>query len=208
VANVFRSKSDTEVLLAGLIEWDKACLNKLDGMFAFAWWTADRQSLLPLVTISGSSHFTMRKREADSFRRPRSRLWCSVHSSKWRGMRPLSAIHRGSCCRRIPASRDQEAPPAHCLVYDDGRTETRPYWRIEPNRAASDDREARETIGTLIERAVQMQMISDRPIGTFLSGGLDHRCEAPHAKYHGDSRRLSRSSSHRRTEFEQHPRLV
>jgi asparagine synthase (glutamine-hydrolysing) len=67
----------------------------------------------------------------------------------------------------------KKLPPAHCLIYVRGKLETRSYWRIEPSTRLTNEQEATETIGSLIQRAVEMQMVSDRPIGTFLSGGLD-----------------------------------
>jgi asparagine synthase (glutamine-hydrolysing) len=184
---VFLSMSDTEVLLAGLIEWDEHCLNKLDGMFAFAWMdrmtgrvfaARDHLGLKPLYYAEASGGLIFASEI-------KALLQC-----------PFLKVERDEAAIRNP-SRFMLSPdtgfagikklaPAHCLTYDNGRLATRPYWRIEPTERLVDEQMANASIGALVERAVEMQMISDRPIGTFLSGGLDSSLvSALMRKHHG-----------------------
>lgn len=172
--HVFRSTSDTEVLLAGLIEWGAACLNKLDGMFAFVWMdrltgrvfaARDHLGIKPLYYAEAGGGLIFASEI-------KALLQC-----------PFLEVERDEAAIRNPSrfmlspdtgfERIRKLPPAHCLIYDHGKAETRPYWRIEPTERLSDEPDAIERIGALVERAVEMQMISDRPIGAFLSGGLD-----------------------------------
>lgn len=185
--HVFRSMSDTEVLLAGLIEWGEACLHKLDGMFAFVW--MDRHTGRCFAARDHLGIKPLYYAEAGGGLIFASEIKALVQCPFLKVERDEAAIRNPS---RFMLSPDtgfagiKKLPPAHCLIYDHGVAEARPYWKIEPSERLSDEREANETIGALIERAVEMQMISDRPIGTFLSGGLDSSLvSALMRKHHG-----------------------
>ena len=170
----FHSRSDTEVLLAGLIEWGEGCLQKLNGMFAFAWFDTvsgrlfaarDHLGIKPLYyTEAGGGLIFASEIKA--------LLQC-----------PQVSIARDDAAMRNPTrfqlSPDTgfygicKLPPAHLMIFEGGRLTVRRYWSITPDETLTDEAEAMERIGDLVERAVEMQMISDRPIGAFLSGGLD-----------------------------------
>jgi asparagine synthase (glutamine-hydrolysing) len=170
----FRSTSDTEVLLHALIQWGEECIIRLNGMFAFAWLdrttgrvvlARDHLGIKPLyyTSVGGGLAFASEikallqvpsvraERDDDAMRNP-SRFLLSPDTG-FRNIRKL--------------------PPAHIMTWHKGRVEQRCYWKITPTETLSDEAEAVERIGGLVERAVAMQMISDRPIGAFLSGGLD-----------------------------------
>ncbi len=170
----FRSTSDTEVLLAALIEWGDACLARLDGMFAFAWMdrhtgrvllARDHLGIKPLyyAETAGGLIFASEIKALLQF--------------------PALRVERDDVALRNPSffllSPDtgftgiKKLPPAHALSVAGGCVRLWPYWTIEPAETLGSEAEAIETIGGLIEQAVERQMISDRPIGAFLSGGLD-----------------------------------
>lgn len=172
--HVFHSTSDTEVLLAGLIEWGEDCLNRLNGMFAFAW--------LDRVTgrlFGARDHLGIKP---------------LYYSQIGGGFAFASEIKALLACPFIKAERDEEAlrtparfqispstgfkgiqklPPGHCFTWHEGRLHLRQYWSIEPTETLQNEKEAEEEIGHLIELAVRRQMVADVPVGTFLSGGLD-----------------------------------
>ena len=173
--HTFRSSSDTEVLLAALIEWGEGCLNKLSGMFAFAWLDLDQRRLFAARDQLGIKPFYFTKTSGG-------------------GLAFASEIKALLACPFVTAQRDDEAlrnpnrfliapstgflgidklPAGHTLTWQDGKLETRCYWKLEPTETLTDENEAIEQIGDLIEKAVEMQMIADVPVGTFLSGGLD-----------------------------------
>jgi len=78
----------------------------------------------------GSSHFTMRSGRRNSIFASEIKALVQCPFLKVARDRGRYRNPSGSCCRRIPARGDQEAPPAPTAwFYDDGRTETRPYWR-------------------------------------------------------------------------------
>jgi len=174
LGHVFRGSSDTEVLLQGLIRWGDACLDKLDGMFAFAW--LDRHTGRVLLA---RDHLGIKP------------LYYAdvpgglVFASEIKALLQLPGvkIERDDRALRNPSffllSPDtgftgiQKLPPAHALSVHNGTTRLWRYWSIEPSETLTGETEAIETIGGLIEQAVERQMISDRPIGSFLSGGLD-----------------------------------
>ncbi|RBP36360.1 asparagine synthase (glutamine-hydrolysing) [Roseimicrobium gellanilyticum] len=171
---VFRSSSDTEVLLHALIQWGEKCVERLNGMFAFAWldtttgrlvMARDHLGIKPLyyAEVSGGLVFASEvkallqvplvraQRDDDAMRNP-TRFLISPETG-FRNIRKL--------------------PPAHIMVWERGKLAQYSYWSITPSETLTDEEEALEKIGDLVERAVEMQMISDRPIGAFLSGGLD-----------------------------------
>ena len=170
----FKSASDTEVLLAALIEWQHECLNRLDGMFAFAWFDRATRRLFAARDQLGIKPF----------------YYAEAHG----GLAFASETKALLQCRFVAARRDDRSmlnpsrfmlsgdtgfagigklPPAHCLTYHDGKLDLHQYWKIDPSEQIADAGRACAQVGELIERAVETQMVSDRPIGTFLSGGLD-----------------------------------
>ena len=174
LGHTFHSTSDTEVLLAGLIEWGDGCLERLDGMFAFAWMDRRTGRVLAARDHLGIKPFYYAAVPGGIVFASEIKALLQV---------PGLAARRDDRALRNPSffllSPDtgfqgiQKLPPAHALSVTDGRVRVRPYWRIEPTESLGGEAEAIETIGELIEDAVRRQMISDRPIGSFLSGGLD-----------------------------------
>src|SRR5204862_4523647 len=81
-----------------------------------------------------------------------------------------------------PFSRIHKLPPASCAVYDDGKLSVRRYWRCvfppEPD-SRSDDQLAAE-LWERVRHAVDIRLMSDVPLGVFLSGGLDSSAIAAH----------------------------
>lgn len=174
LGHAFYSASDTEVLLAGLIEWGEDCLSRLNGMFAFAWLdrtsgrlfgARDHLGIKPLYYAQAgggfifaseikallSCPFIMAERDGEALRTP-ARFQISP-STGFKGI--------------------QKLPPAHCFTWHEGRLDVRQYWSIEPTEAVANEAQAEDEIAHLIDLAVRRQMVADVPVGTFLSGGLD-----------------------------------
>jgi asparagine synthase (glutamine-hydrolysing) len=173
----FRSDTDAEVIIYAYIEWGRACLERLNGMFAFAIWDArdetlllarDRLGIKPLYYAETSAGFAFASEikallEIPGFRAEVDRaaldqfmtfLWVPDPKTAFRGVYKL--------------------PPAHSLVYRDGRAEISEYWDV---RFQEDERisepEWVEALREQVDRSVRSQMIADVPLGAFLSGGLD-----------------------------------
>ena len=187
LGHVFHSSSDTEVLLAGLVEWGEACLNRLDGMFAFAWFdratarlflARDQLGIKPLYYASVGNGLVFA-----------SEIKALLQFPLLVGKRDEAAMRNPSRFMLSPSTGFagiRKLPPAHSLTFAQGCLATRAYWHLEPSERLTDPAEATQAIGSLIERAVEMQVVSDRPIGTFLSGGLDSSLvSALMARHHG-----------------------
>lgn len=170
----FRSTSDTEVLLAALITWGEDAIEQCNGMFAFAWFDRHTGRLVAARDHLGVKPFYYAHAGGGL-----------VFASEIKALlqHPLVRIEGDAAALRNPArfilAPDTgfkgifKLPAAHVLVYEDGGVSIRPYWQITPQESLHNEAEAVERIGGLIEQAVARQMISDRPIGAFLSGGLD-----------------------------------
>jgi asparagine synthase (glutamine-hydrolysing) len=173
----FRSRSDTEVILAAYREWGVECLSRFRGMFAFALWDAqarrlfiarDRVGKKPLhyfVDRDGLAFASEPKAFlADPSFVPEPNLEAlSAYLSYHYVPSPLSAF-KGV----------EKLPPAHYLTVQDGRMTVQRYWKLsyaQKRRVSEDDAQA-ELLHRLRE-AVRLRLISDVPLGAFLSGGID-----------------------------------
>jgi asparagine synthase (glutamine-hydrolysing) len=173
----FRTRSDTEVIIAAYDEWGRACLDRFRGMFAFALWDTQRRALFAARDLFGEKPLYFAPKSDGTL----------VIASEIRAILASglvdAAIDRVSADAfltygYVPPDRTiyrgvATVPPAHSLEWRDGRTAVEPYWqpRIGHRRITMD--EAAEELRHMTARAVKRQMISDVPIGAFLSGGLD-----------------------------------
>ena len=173
----FRTQSDTEVILHAYDAYGLGCLEHLRGMFAFGLWDQERQRLLlardrlgkkPLVytLIDGQLLFAS---ELQALTR---------HPAISRKVDP-EAIHHYLSFGVVPApwtafQEIQKLPPAHYLLYENGRLSLTRYWQLDfyCKRKISGD-EALEGLNKLLEESVRLRLRSDVPLGVFLSGGVD-----------------------------------
>jgi len=175
--HVFRSDSDTEVILHLYEEKGAALLEDLRGMFAFALWDAPRRTLLvardrlgkkPLFYHHDARAFTFGSEPKVILQDPEIRAEVdplAIHHYLTYGYVPSPfAAFRGM----------HKLPPAHYLTVHDGRVEVRRYWtlRYAPKHAAREAELADELLH-LLEESVRLRLVSDVPLGALLSGGLD-----------------------------------
>ncbi|MFN7976695.1 MAG: asparagine synthase (glutamine-hydrolyzing) [Vicinamibacterales bacterium] len=174
----FRSHSDTEVILAAYREYGDACVEKLAGMFAFAIWDAPRRRLLIARDRLGKKplHYRIDGDGIAFASEPKAFLADPGFEAR---VNP-QAIADYLSLQYVPAPLSafagvQKLPPAHVLVVEDGRVDVRRYWRLSYARqqtAISDD-DAIEAMIEQTRRAVRRRLVSDVPLGAFLSGGID-----------------------------------
>jgi asparagine synthase (glutamine-hydrolysing) len=178
--HVFRTRCDTEVIVHAWEEWGVACLDRFNGMFAFALWDAaqellflarDRLGEKPLYYSFLSDGRLIFASELKSL------LLCPEVD---RRLDP-QAIEEFFAFGYVPDPRSiyrgvRKLAPAHCLVVrrGDSAPEPRAYWdlRVLDGAAAPSDEIKEELIARLRE-AVRLRMIADVPLGAFLSGGVD-----------------------------------
>jgi asparagine synthase (glutamine-hydrolysing) len=171
----FRTQGDTEVLLATYIRYGTGCLDRLNGMFAFAIWDEHTQQLFlardrlgkkplffallnggiafsseinPLLTFSGVSH-ELDPAAINSFF---AYQYITAPRTIYRDIRKLEA--------------------GHWLSYHEGSAKLTRYWTPPLPRQPSRD-DVCEELRWLLEDAVRLRLRSDVPLGAFLSGGLD-----------------------------------
>jgi len=175
----FRTQSDTEVILHLYEEYAEHCVDHMRGMFAFAIWDRRRKKLFAARDRFGKKPFVY-------FRTPHGGL---VFASELKALLrhpdcpqtvDLSSIYMYLGYQYIPSPRTIlkdvfKLPPAHWLTWsvEEGVRRQR-YWdlRYEPKEPLAYP-EACERLRSALEESVKLRMISDVPLGAFLSGGID-----------------------------------
>jgi len=188
----FQSQSDTEVILYAYKEYGVDCLNKFNGIFAFAIWDArknelflarDRMGIKPLYyyfepsTSSGqaphqSKHGTGQARFIFS-----SEIKAILAHDVPRAVEP-AAFNFYFHVFYVPEPQTMFAgikklPAASWLRLRGPELTVKKYWQVEDFSDLSSKEEAENKISHLFADAVKRQLVSDRPVGVFLSGGID-----------------------------------
>jgi asparagine synthase (glutamine-hydrolysing) len=173
----FETKCDTEVLVHLYEDYGEACVEHLRGMFAFALWDRNRQVLLlardrlgikPLFYAHVGSRFWFaseikallaggieRTVDAQALRQYLTFLYVPSPATIFEGIRQL--------------------PPGHILTLARGEMRVRRYWSLRPDPEAVGlgAEEAEERLLAHLKEAIRLHLISDVPLGVFLSGGMD-----------------------------------
>ena len=173
----FYGHSDTEVLLHGYVQWKEGVLEKCNGIFAFAvleehsgrvFLARDRIGVKPLFYKFHENGFLFASEIKTILSYPGVRAELDET-----GVAQLLLLGPG----KIPGSgvlRDiKELKPGHYAVYDKGFLKETCYWKLRDRIHTDLFEETAEKIRFLVLDAIRRQMVSDVPIGTFLSGGLD-----------------------------------
>lgn len=174
----FRSQSDTEVLPHLYEEYADEMVQHLNGMFAFALWDSKRRRLLiardrfgekPLYWGVFDNTLLFASEPKVLLAHP------SVHSSL-----NLQALRQYLSFDYVPAPLTiyegiNKLPAAHTLSLENGKVETRSYWRLsyKTKEPVPTEAEAAEHLRELLADAVRLRLVSDVPLGVLLSGGVD-----------------------------------
>lgn len=176
----FASETDSEVLLRGYLVWGwKELLRRIDGMFAVAIWDARKQQLYAARDRSGKKPLF--------YRHDGQRL---TFASTLHALRAMTddepeidpvALDAYLTYQAVPAPLSifegiRQVPPAHALHFDagSGRLAVERYWDVGfvPKVDRSED-EVLDELDDLVRQAVRKRLMSDVPLGAFLSGGVD-----------------------------------
>lgn len=180
---VFRSHSDTEVLLVAYAAWGKNCLMHLNGMFAFALYDARKQSLFMARDRVGEKPLFYRL--ANGMLQFASELKALMANPDAPRRIDSVALDCYLTMGFVPGEHCilqgySKLPPAHALSFDlsDGTTRVWRYWSVpELSTAAAtgvvDESALLDELEILLEDAVGRQLVADVPVGILLSGGLD-----------------------------------
>ena len=177
----FRSHSDTEVLLTAYAQWGPDCLNRLNGMFAFALYDASKRKLMLARDRAGEKPLFYRlEQECLYFA---SELKALLANPLLPRVMDLEALDCYLAMGFVPGDRCilqgySKLPPAHALLFDQqsGATQIWRYWQLpelDDELTARDETSLLEELESLLEDAVTRQMVADVPVGILLSGGVD-----------------------------------
>ncbi|MHB9059452.1 MAG: asparagine synthase (glutamine-hydrolyzing), partial [Bacillota bacterium] len=175
--HVFQSYSDTETLLLAFIEWGPECLPRLNGIFAFAVWSESEQRLFlardrlgvkPLFYAQRGSAFIFGSELKAVLAHPGVE---PVVDGEGLAEVMLMGPARTPGCGVF---RDvAELRPGRYLVHDRSGTHVRTYWSLESHPHSDDMGTTVATVRELLRDTVERQLVSDVPVCTLLSGGLD-----------------------------------
>ncbi len=201
LGRAFHTDTDTEVMLEAFAVWGvEGALAHLNGMFAFAVWdeqtrtltlARDRLGVKPLfyATANGeegesfvfaseakavlASGLVKPELDLEGLNQQLTFLWTPDPHTLFRGIRRL--------------------PPAHVLTWRDGEVRVREWWDVSFDEIEEGRSEEwwRERVLETLERVVGMEMVSDVPLGSFLSGGVDSSVVTALMKRQGGGRRVS-----------------
>jgi len=173
----FRGRSDTEVLLAAYLEFGVDCLRRLRGMFAFAIWDARDRSLFVARDRVGKKPLHYRVDEDGIAFASEAKAFFA--DSSFTASPNLEAISHYLSYQYVPCPHSafegvRKLPPASYLLVRDGEVTVTRYWhlRYTPKQQIGEADAARELLDRLRE-AVRIRLVSDVPLGAFLSGGVD-----------------------------------
>jgi asparagine synthase (glutamine-hydrolysing) len=174
----FETDSDTEVLLRLYDLKGADCLSKLRGMFAFAVWNPRDKTLFCARDRVGKKPFLYSHRPNGDFIFGSEFRALLAHPEISRDVDP-AAIDEYLSFLCVPAPRTafaeiRKLEPAHSLLWKDGEVTIERYWSPNFNRKiVISSEEAIEETTRLLREATRLRMISDVPLGAFLSGGVD-----------------------------------
>ncbi len=177
LGHLFQGHSDTEVLLHAYAQWGEESLERFNGIFAFAVWESSRQRLfLARDRIGVKPLFYAERGQGIVFASEiKTCLCCPVVKPELdaQGAYQLLLLGPG----RIPGSGVfrgvRELEPGWCGFFENGRLSARQYWKLRDRVHEDPLEQTCERVRALVTDAIRRQMVSDVPIGTFLSGGLD-----------------------------------
>lgn len=193
----FTSYSDTEVLLLSYIEWGEKCLEKLNGIFAFAIWkkrdnslflARDRAGVKPLFYYRYSGGILFASEIKGLLAHPAVKPEVDKQGLMEMfllgpGRAPGSGVIRGV----------RELEPGECMRLTEKSCRVKRYWSLKAAENTESMAEAEEHIRDLMTDAITRQTVSDVPLACFLSGGLDSSIisHVVAEKYRSEGKRLT-----------------
>lgn len=173
----YRGTSDTETILHLYEEYGRDCVKHLRGMFALALWDERKQSLLLARDRFGKKPLVYAE-TADGLVFA-SELKALLQDESVSRELDETALHHYLSFGFIPAPQSafrqiRKLPPAHTLFWQDGKLTIERYWSLPfaPKLHLSEEEAAEQTL-SLLREAVRVRLMSDVPLGAFLSGGID-----------------------------------
>jgi asparagine synthase (glutamine-hydrolysing) len=186
----FKTASDCEVILHSYAQYGDQFIHRLNGMFGFALWDARRRRLIVGRDRLGIKPIYLYRdaRRLAFASEAKALLALPGFSAEIDPAALHSYLQLGYVAAPLSMFRGiAKLPPASMLVIEDGHVAERRYWRVpaEMDRGMA-ERDWVERIRSRLDESVRMQMVSDVPIGAFLSGGIDSSTVVGFMSAHSD----------------------
>ena len=174
---VFRTRCDTEVILQAYARWGPNCVTQMNGIFAFAVWehtaqrlflARDRIGVKPLFYAEIPNGLVFGSEIKALLAHPEV-----PHEIDRTGISELLFLGPGRTAGHGIFRTVREVKPAHCGYYTSDALHLSAYWQLRAAPHTESFAQTAEHVRELVKDAVRRQLVSDVPIGTFLSGGLD-----------------------------------
>jgi len=173
----FIGHSDTEVLLHSYVEWREDTVNRLNGIFSFAIWEKNRNNLFiardrmgvkPFFYVLENNTFIFASEIKALLAHPRVKPEINIQS-----IAEIMLIGPGRTPGYGVFKQIKELLPASCGNYNRNGLKTWNYWQLTDKENNDSFEETTEKVRSLVIDSIERQLVSDVPVGTFLSGGLD-----------------------------------
>lgn len=176
--HIFYTHTDTEVIVHSYEEWGEACVERFRGMFAFAVWDKNKQSLFLARDRLGIKplYYMVDTSKCLCFA---SELKALLQDDSFNRELNLEAVSDYFSFGYIPAPKSifrgiQKLPPGHTLTYKNNVLSIKKYWDIHFSiRSRKTEKQYCEHLIDTLRESVKLRLMSDVPLGAFLSGGID-----------------------------------
>jgi asparagine synthase (glutamine-hydrolysing) len=182
LGGAWRGTSDTETILAAFARFGPRCLERMHGMWAFAIWDRAERTLFAARDRMGVKPFFYRADPAGFAFASRPRALHALRPELPRALEP-QALRLYLEAGYVPAPLSifagiHKLPPAHFLTWRAGRLALERYWDAaaiapEPSWERRSEADLLDELQEIVERSVRWRLLSDVPLGAFLSGGID-----------------------------------
>lgn len=173
----FNTHSDTEVLLNSYLEWEEDCVLKLNGIYAFAVYDASAESVFLARDRMGVKPLFYHVYDGGLvFGSEIKALLSNPHVSRTveqNGLSDLFFIGPGRTPGETPFKDIKELKPGQMALFNHTGIHISTYWKLEAKPHTDSKEQTLEKLQYLMKDSICRQLISDVPIATFLSGGLD-----------------------------------
>lgn len=172
---LFRTKSDTEVILAAYNHWGKACVEHFNGMFAFALWDEEQGQLFCARDELGIKPFYYYQTSEFIVFASESKALAKFHQNEL----SMNGVASYMLSLYIPSDWSvfegvKKLLPAHVMTVSSNRAvSTERYWAVSRFADMDDTNNTRKEMEACLQSAIALQLRSDVPVGALLSGGVD-----------------------------------
>lgn len=175
--HLFTTHSDTEVLLTAYIEWKEQCVDFLNGIFAFGVWDEQSQSLFlcrdrlgvkPLFYTEQQGGLLFASEVKALLAHPFIKTTVNTE-----GLANIMAVGPSRTPGKSPFHNINELRPGYAMRFSREGIRVWPYWQLQSKHHEESLEETIDHVRFLLTDAIKRQLVSDVPICTFLSGGLD-----------------------------------